>query len=754
MNLFRHLPVLGVLLAVACGTADALMLAGGRGNTNAPPGDAGLINGWNNTGSVRGRYQSPRGDGPWHVSSSRAGVIHLYEEWFLTTYHAWWYDNPTGAVVGAVCYTVDQDSMVRLTNDTTVATNANVSADLAMFRVKEKPALPRLNLTTMQPGGLIAPVLSGGNKQVVMIASGHPRIDEMTYWGADWKSTNAAAAVYSGHAFWPDRSQCILRWGVNDIDLIPPARVTQHFNMPNPFGSAWVFRTTFNTNAGPHECQAALLDSGGAVFYNNKGHWELTGVILTMSHPDGSSPNDSSPKGIAYGGYTYAADLSFYRDQILRTLRPEGWPDLIIDDSGEPVKITAGRQEMVSVPITTVNQGEVAATHFYSSLYLVPSWNHSANLNLSEARIPVLEAGISVTNTHRFLAPSLPGTYLLIAVADNYDQSAESRENNNQSGWLQRTLEITTDFTYAVTTNNGSTNITITGYTGDRAEEVIPASINGIPVTRIEADAFLGCARLTDLTIPASITYIGSSAFKECSGLERLVMEGAPPAYDPDLFSADSRTIISYPPGTAAWPSEWAGRPTTCQVVMPAWSVYEGKLTQWSIDRPSNPVSAVVKKKNKNALLVIRKDRILGTLISWGSEGAASASFPVSLTTHPGLWRNDRNGRTVVARNLVSMSLSEHEEKASILFGTSTWSGRYSSKGVSESLSLYLTGRGIDRSDGKEGYGIETLRYNRKVSDALNKSVNTAHAEEMLRRYLAEKMKRNPSEIGINLPRP
>ena len=41
----------------------------------------------------------------------------------------------------------------------------------------------------------------------------------------------------------------------------------------------------------------------------------------------------------------------------------------------------------------------------------------------------------------------------------------------------------------------------------------IPASVNGIPVVTIMPDAFKSCMRLTSITIPASVTSIGSSAF-------------------------------------------------------------------------------------------------------------------------------------------------------------------------------------------------------------------------------------------------
>ena len=48
---------------------------------------------------------------------------------------------------------------------------------------------------------------------------------------------------------------------------------------------------------------------------------------------------------------------------------------------------------------------------------------------------------------------------------------------------------------------------------------IIPATLDGYPVTVIRASAFKGCAGLERVTVPSSVTSIASDAFDDCSGL-------------------------------------------------------------------------------------------------------------------------------------------------------------------------------------------------------------------------------------------
>jgi hypothetical protein len=73
---------------------------------------------------------------------------------------------------------------------------------------------------------------------------------------------------------------------------------------------------------------------------------------------------------------------------------------------------------------------------------------------------------------------------------------------------LLLTLPAAVQAQFTFTTNNGA--LTITKYTGPGGNVVIPDMTNGLPVTSIGQRAFLYSFDLTSLTIPNSVTTIGT----------------------------------------------------------------------------------------------------------------------------------------------------------------------------------------------------------------------------------------------------
>ncbi|MBQ1375190.1 MAG: leucine-rich repeat protein, partial [Clostridia bacterium] len=93
---------------------------------------------------------------------------------------------------------------------------------------------------------------------------------------------------------------------------------------------------------------------------------------------------------------------------------------------------------------------------------------------------------------------------------------------------------------------------TITGADGGVTSAVIPASIDGVPVTAIGNSAFSSCHSLTSVAIPAGVTSIDPYAFQYCDVLSSITVDSGNNAYaseDGVLFSKDKSMIVRYPEG-------------------------------------------------------------------------------------------------------------------------------------------------------------------------------------------------------------
>lgn len=117
---------------------------------------------------------------------------------------------------------------------------------------------------------------------------------------------------------------------------------------------------------------------------------------------------------------------------------------------------------------------------------------------------------------------------------------------------------------------------------------VIPEYLNGAPVTsigtsdpsyagmtetvthislpntcqRIESYAFANLAQLTDITIPASVTFIGDGVLTYCPSLSSIILEGNAPdniadmtaEYTPPFTGCSENLVITIPSGSTGWP--------------------------------------------------------------------------------------------------------------------------------------------------------------------------------------------------------
>jgi hypothetical protein len=269
----RRVAAVSLAAALLASSAPAVIIdsGDGTGNTSAPSHDPGF----DNVG-LRGGLSA----------------VYLGNGWVLTANHV----GAGDVDFGGQPYELVPNSAWRLRN------GDGTFADLLLFGISPVPNLPSLEIraSTTPPNG-----------EVVLIGNGFDRgtatdSDDPSVWLAPPDPPDPAVG---GYLLGPART---LRWGTNRVEGIWPG---------DPFDTVALF-TIFDEGmprATADESQAVPGDSGGALFAKQGPDWELAGILYIAGSYPGQLPGN-----VLYGNASGAADLSFYRDEILRvTALPE-----------------------------------------------------------------------------------------------------------------------------------------------------------------------------------------------------------------------------------------------------------------------------------------------------------------------------------------------------------------------------------------------------------------------------------------------
>jgi hypothetical protein len=240
------------------------------------------------TGDGTGNVTAPPDDPGWANLGTRGGtsVVYIGHRWVLTANHV----GVGDVVFEGLTYSPVPGSKVRFQNPDTS------QADLMVFKVFGDPGLPPLDIPSSPP--VVGDPL-------IAIGNGLNRGSATTFMGLggyDWGSGRN------------------MRWGTNivsEIDVL----------VDTTYSFAATFTDPLDPSATGDEAAGANGDSGGAAFIKVGGDWYLAGTIFSISQYPGQ-PSTTS----IYDNELFAADLSFYRDDILAVIEQKSCSDGLDDD--------------------------------------------------------------------------------------------------------------------------------------------------------------------------------------------------------------------------------------------------------------------------------------------------------------------------------------------------------------------------------------------------------------------------------------
>ncbi len=280
---------------------------------------------------------APAGNPYWanHTDSGSLNYVYLGDGWALTARHVGPSSITSSLTFGSETFNIIQNYVVHnpssVTNKNGVSISLTAETDLRLVRLSGNPSLTEICgsrdscaiSTTSPPAPVAQP-----RPQVTLIGHGPSR----------------TTALPAGNGYNVTLND-VKRWGTNNLE--DPASFT---GSQGPFVTSRLLSTTTgvmslktsdmitrdvisfisnynhappptdpNTFLNPQYTEAQVFsgDSGSSVFYRDPGNnqWYLTGIVNAAFTFDGQAANT-----VLHGNLTTFADLSYYRENILRSM--------------------------------------------------------------------------------------------------------------------------------------------------------------------------------------------------------------------------------------------------------------------------------------------------------------------------------------------------------------------------------------------------------------------------------------------------